>query len=521
VLIDLKTPGEDLFDALVECAQCLVCVFDRAGRIVRFNSMCERATGFAAADVLGLDARESIIPPEEVNAFTSFLEDIWSSPRPSPQVGHWVGSDGRRVPIAWTNHPVLDEDGNVAYLVTSGIDVTEEGAHDQALREQLSGVVVLAQEQAALRRVATLAAGATSPEPIFQAVSAECAGFLGAAASGVFRYPGDGTATVVGRFSPPGSQIAFPVGSSIDLAVDSAAARVFHTGDTVSITYDGVAGDVAEQMRSFGFAASVAAPIHVHQQLWGSVVVVMREDTPASPALLQGSQEQLGAFAELIALAVADTDAREHLLASRARIVRAADDARRKLERNLHDGAQQRLVALAIRLRLARRQFREGDLSSAGSHVDSACDEIEHAIEDLRQLANGLHPPLLSEGGVGPALAAVGKRLPLSIEIDVQPGRFDADLEAAVYYVAAEALTNAVKHAQATTAAVEIVRDGEWLRLTVCDDGRGGANEGSGTGLRGLRDRVEALRGRFEVRDGGAGGTEVVASLPLSPTVDD
>ncbi len=510
------TPEDALFDALVACAQCLVCVFDRQGRIVRFNTLCERATGFAAADVLGKDARETIIPPEEANAFRSFLEDIWASPHPSPQVGHWLANDGRRVPIAWTNQPVVSEDGGVAYLVTSGIDVTEEGARDMALREQLSGVAQLAQEQAALRRVATLIASTTTPEPVFEAVSAECASLLGAAASGVLRYLGDGTATVVGRFSPPGGEAAFPVGSNISLTADSATSRVFQTGETVSIAYTGVEGDVADHMRSLGFIASVGAPIKVHQQLWGAVVVVMNED---SPTFLAGSQEQLGAFAELIGLAVADTDAREHLLASRARIVRAADDARRKLERNLHDGAQQRLVSLAIRLRLARRQFLQGDVATAGSHVENACEEIEHAIEDLRQLANGLHPPLLSEGGVGPALTAVGRRLPLAVEIDVKPGRFDADLEAAVYYVAAEALTNAVKHAEATSARVEIVRDDEWVRLTVGDDGRGGANEGAGSGLRGLRDRVEALRGRFDVCDRDTGGTDIVAFLPLGPPI--
>ena len=516
--IGIDTSGDALFDALVECAQCLVCVFDRSGRIVRFNAMCEQATGWAAADVLGADARDSIIPPEEVNAFTSFLEDIWACPRPNPQIGHWLASDGRRVPIAWTNHPVVAEDGSVAFLVTSGIDVTEDGARDLALQEQLSGVVLLAQEQAALRRVATLVASGTTPDPIFQAVSFECAALLGAAASGVLRYMGDGTAMVVGRYSPPGGEAAFAVGSSISLTADSATSRVFQTGETVSIAYTGVEGDVAEHMRSLGFIASVGAPIKVHQQLWGAVVVVMGED---SPQLLAGSQEQLGAFAELIGLAVADTDAREHLLASRARIVRAADDERRKLERNLHDGAQQRLVSLAIRLRLARRQLGAGDHAAAESQIVGACEEIEHAIEDLRQLANGLHPPLLSEGGIRPALAAVAKRLPLSVEIAVETGRFDIDLEAATYYVAAEALTNAVKHAQAETAGVEVVREGDWLRLTVRDDGRGGVDEAAGTGLRGLRDRVEALRGRFEVRDRQAGGTEIVALLPLSEAPGD
>lgn len=503
-------PDDPLFSAVAECARSLVCVFDREGRIVVFNPACEQATGFAGAEVLGVDARACVIPPEEANAFASFIAEMRVAASPNPQVGHWLTRDGARIAIAWTNRPVTDDEGRLLYLVTHGMRVVDDDVRDPALREQLRGVVRLAHEQAALRRVATLAAASIDPEPVFQAVSREAAVLLGAQASGVFRFEGGDVARVVGRHADE-RVMAFGLGTTIPLATDSAASRVYRTGATASIAYESSDGGVAAQMRSLGFSSSVGAPIVVHGRLWGVVVVVIGEEAPDAVAQ---AEEQLGGFAELVGLAVAEADAREELLASRARIVRASDDERRRLERNLHDGAQQRLVSLAIRLRLARRRLAEGDAGATAEQIESACDEIQLAVEELRQLANGLHPALLTEGGVGPALEAVARGTPLDVRIEVPPGRFEPDLEAAVYYVAAEALTNAVKHARATRVAVAVeVTDGA-VSFGIEDDGAGGADERSGTGLRGLRDRIEALRGTLDIVSPQGGGTTLRARLP-------
>jgi signal transduction histidine kinase len=203
----------------------------------------------------------------------------------------------------------------------------------------------------------------------------------------------------------------------------------------------------------------------------------------------------------------------EELRRSRARIVNAGDEARRRLERNLHDGAQQRLVSLSLSLRLAR-SLSQRDPAAAEEILESAGQELSQALEELRELARGIHPAILTDRGLGPALEALATRAPLPVELEEVPDQpLPAPIEAAAYYVVAEALTNVAKYANAKRATVRVMRAGGQATIEVSDDGVGGADPLSGTGLRGLADRVEALDGTLAVRSNGA-GTRVSAVIP-------
>jgi signal transduction histidine kinase len=227
------------------------------------------------------------------------------------------------------------------------------------------------------------------------------------------------------------------------------------------------------------------------------------------------AEQRLAGFAELLGLALEGADARAELNASRARILEAAFTERRRLERNLHDGAQQRLVALAIQLRMLERRLDEPE--RAGALLHAATDELEQALEELRELARGLHPAVLHDRGLAPALETLAARAPLPVSVEGVPAeRLDRPLEAAVYYVVAESLTNAVKHAEASELRVRMDATAGELRVEIADDGRGGADAVTGGGLRGLADRVEALGGRLALDSPPGAGTVVRAALPLT-----
>jgi PAS domain S-box-containing protein len=453
---------DDAFvDVLVQTSHDLVCVLDRDGTIVRFNRACEEATGWTAVEVVGTDARATVIPPDEAEAFGEFLEEVWRTGLPSPQIGHWMTRDGRRFPVAWANRPLFDDAGRPTHVVTAGNNLTERLRTAEALR-------TLAAEQGALRRVATAVARGDAAEEIFEAVSREAGGVVGAEAAEIFRF------------------------ESADLAdAESAVARVRATG------------------RPARFEDTVAAPIFVSGALWGALAVT------STNALPPETEDRLHEFTELVSLALASADAREQLLESRRRLVQASDAERKRLERNLHDGAQQRLVSLGIAIRLARAKV-EVDPGTAAQLLDSACDDLEAAVKELRELARGLHPAILTDHGLRPALSLLAARSPFPVEIELTEERFPEEVEAALYYVISEALTNVAKHANAQRARVAVRQLDDHAVCEIADDGAGGASIAAGTGLRGLRDRVEALRGRLELHSEAETGTRLRAELPLS-----
>ena len=369
----------------------------------------------------------------------------------------------------------------------------------RALRARLA-------EEAALRRIATLVAKQHAPEEVFTLVSQEVARHLDADASITVRYDAPGSATIVAT-GHPHLGTSLEVGSRVVLVPDTSLERVQATGAPARIdSFEGVPGDYAAQMRAIGLRAAVAAPILVDGRLWGAVGAASR-----SGPFPEGSEARIGAFAELVAQAIANVDARIKLKDSRARIVEAADEARRRIERDLHDGAQQRLVTAVLSLRLVARSA-EPPTAAA---IEGCIEELRTALAELRELARGLHPAVLTERGLRPALQMLAARSPVPVVVNGDiDGRLPPSHEAALYFVAAEALTNVAKYARASAADVSLGGDQHWLEITIADDGIGGARTEAGGGLRGLCDRVEALGGQLTVASAAGAGTTVCARVP-------
>jgi PAS domain S-box-containing protein len=499
---------------LTEATQSLICVFDRDGRILLFNDACERATGFSREEALGRDARDLVIPPEERAAFGEFLAHVWRTSSPSPQVGHWMTKAGDRRLVAWSNKPMAGPDGSLRSVVTSGIDLTDRAprAEDERALEgdteaKLVEISRLAAEQKALRRVATLVASEAGPDRVFMAVSEECARVLQVNASAVLRYEGTMVRTV-GRFNRDGIDV-FRVGEAVPIDEDGALGRVRRTGAPARVDdWGGRTGEMAEMIFLSGYRSTAAAPIVVAGVPWGAVAIAGEDPLPPDSA------SRLAGFCELVSLAVASAQARADLIASRARLVRAGDEQRRRLERNLHDGAQQRLVSLALMLRVARGRL-SGDPEAVAALLDDAAHELDTGLEELREIARGLHPAILSEHGLRYALEVLADRLPVPVALDVPAERLPGAVEATAYYIVSEALTNVVRHAAATSASVTVRRDGGVVRCEIADDGRGGADPARGTGILGLRDRAEAAGGTLTFLSPAGRGTTVTAVLPL------
>jgi signal transduction histidine kinase len=256
-----------------------------------------------------------------------------------------------------------------------------------------------------------------------------------------------------------------------------------------------------------------AVPIHVEARLWGVVIAASAGDE----ALPDTTEARLGRFTELVSTAIANAEAKAALAASRARLVVTADETRRGFERDLHDGAQQRFVTAYVRLQMAQAALPPDLPDVAAADLDGAAFELKDAIDALRDFARGVHPASLTQDGLGPALDELADRSAVPIELDVRTnGRLPEPIEVAAYYIVSEALTNVVKHGHASKASVEVEADGDRLRLGIRDDGVGGADLGGGSGLVGLRDRVEALGGAITLRSEPGAGTSLAVDLPLN-----
>ena len=322
------------------------------------------------------------------------------------------------------------------------------------------------------------------------------------------RYLADGTAEILAQWSRSGEFI--PVGARAQPVRGTVTATVRETRRPARVDrYTDAAGTAA---REIGIRSAVGVPITVEGELWGLIAVVSTSEDPPPP----GTEARLAGFTELVATAIANAQAQADLAASRARIVTNADEIRRKIERDLHDGAQQRLVTLALQLRAAQATMPpDHDLALELDHVATG---LNNALDELRELARGIHPPILAEGGLGPALKMLGRRSAVPVDLDVRMDtRPPEPVEVGAYYVVSEALTNVVKHSEATTVTVEVEADDEVLRIHVHDDGVGGAEFSRGSGLVGLRDRAEALGGRIALKSRPGHGTSLSVELPLAP----
>ncbi|WP_432843393.1 GAF domain-containing sensor histidine kinase [Dactylosporangium sp. CA-092794] len=386
-------------------------------------------------------------------------------------------------------------------------------AERQAMGDELRR---LAAEQAGVRRVAVLVARGAPPEEVVAAVAAESAALLDADATRLARLESAGTVVVMAEYNRSGEgdlvgrRFALEGGVTQLVVREARAARID--------SFDRRSGDLADLARSEGVTASIAAPITVEGRMWGSLVVLWRE-RPPPPA---GAEARLAQFTELVATAVANAESRRELKASRARIVMAADEARRRLERDLHDGVQQRLVSLGLEIRAAEGLV-PGGLDELEGRLRRTADGLASTFTEVQQISRGLHPAILSQGGLMPALRTLARRSQVPVSISPGPERrMPGPVEVAAYCVVSEAIANAAKHAHASAidVAIDVIADPgrrcDVLTLGIRDDGVGGADPALGTGLVGLTDRVEALGGSLRIASPAGQGTSLFVTLPTT-----
>jgi signal transduction histidine kinase len=395
---------------------------------------------------------------------------------------------------------------------------TELVATAIANAESRAELAWLAEEQAALRRVATLVARGVPPEEVFAAVTEEVGLLFDTHLAGMARYDSDDTVTVLATWAVDDEHGgAHPlVPGPWPLEGGDLASMISRTGRPVRIDdYDGVPGRIAAFVRDeLGVGASVGSPIVVEGRLWGALFVHSKQNQQPLP---RDAGSRLTDFTELVGTAIANAESRSELAASRARIVAASDETRRRVERDLHDGAQQRLVTLGLALRSAQSELPD-DLIEVRAELSSVNEGLTAVLNELREISRGIHPAILSEGGLVPALKSLARRSPIPVALDVHvEGRLPDGVEVAAYYVVSEMLTNTAKHSQASAVRVDVARDDAVLHISVRDDGVGGADPAHGSGLVGLRDRVEALGGTIVFQSAKGAGTAVEVLLPLGP----
>ena len=502
-----QTEFEEFFDLALDLM--VIAGFD--GSIRRVNAAYERT--------LGLPVRELLSRP--------FLETV--HPEDAPRVRDLFGElvDGDRDDVTGFENRVICGDGSVRWLQWNtrtvpergivfavGRDVTDRRRADAELHEAQRTVEAsrdelarLAEEHAALRRVATLVAHGAPPEELFTAVVAEVERVVLGAHATLIRYAPDGTMTIVA--TSESLTDSFPVGSRWPLGGKNVTTMVFETGRSARLDdYRDASGRLGVAVRERGAVTVVGAPIVVEGRRWGVMTLASTED-PLPP----DSEAQLASFTELVATAIANAEAQRELAASRARIVAATDDERRRVVRDLHDGAQQRLVHTILTLKMARLALESGQ-DDTPVLLTEALDHAERTTDELRELAHGILPEVLTRGGLRAGVKALASRTTVPVEVDVPVSRLPPAVEATAYFLVSEALTNVVKHARAGHAEVTVRIDDGALAVHVRDDGIGGARP-DGSGLVGLADRLAALDGRLRVESPTDGGTLISAAIPI------
>jgi signal transduction histidine kinase len=365
----------------------------------------------------------------------------------------------------------------------------------------------MAEERAALRRVAGLVSRVASQAEVFAAVNQEVAWLIGADTMALLRFDPEDMVTLVAAWSAGHTDL--PIGASRPMHDELRS--VAETGRTWRFGPAELppGGPFVEEARELRIRAVVGVPVVVDGRTWGAALACSTTDAPFA----EDAEERIAGFTELVSTAISNIEARADLAASRARIAAAADEERRRVVRDLHDGAQQRLVHTIVTLKLALEAL-EQDAAGASALVADAFEQAQRANAELRELAHGIMPGVLTAGGLRAGIEALASRTPVPVEIDVAVDRLPAAIEATVYFVVAEALTNAAKHAHATSASVAARVDGEVVRVAVRDDGVGGA-QADGTGLVGLLDRLAVVDGRLRIESPTGSGTLVAADIPL------
>jgi signal transduction histidine kinase len=378
----------------------------------------------------------------------------------------------------------------------------------QETREELGTLV---EEQAALRRVATLVAHGQPPAAVFAAVAREVGQVLGADLTRLLRYEPDEATTAIGVWGGP--EELLPLGTCWTIVGSNIPSMVLHKcGPARMDCFDHAVSPLCVYLRQHGVLSGVGTPITVGGRCcWG----VMTAFSTCDRLLPPDAETRIRAFTDLVAAAIVNANTRADLIASRARIVTAADEARRRIERDLHDGTQQRLVSLAVELRSLERSMPADTATRA--RLSKLSEDLSEALEDLRETARGIHPGAIAKAGFVSAIKGLASKSTVPVTFDTHiEKRLPDSVAVAAYYVVAESLTNAAKHAQATSVNVEAnVSDGR-LVLLVRDDGRGGADPSCGSGLTGLADRIEALHGTVEIVSPPGEGTRLRIQLPIT-----
>jgi signal transduction histidine kinase len=387
----------------------------------------------------------------------------------------------------------------------------------EASRDELRQVVeeqrALVEEQRALRRIATLVARGVPPSEVFAAVASEVGSVVGADHTNIVRYEPDNTATVVGYWSDPRAPRVMPPPLDGHWPVEdgTVTGAVLATGRPARITdYQHATSAVGIWARSMGIRCVAGCPVNVEGNIWGAMTMYsLVTEIPS------GTEDRLFEFVELVGTAIANAQSRSDLLASRARVVAAADESRRRVERDLHDGAQQQLVTLGLKLCTAQTAVAPCQ-EELKKQLTSTIQGLTSVMENLHEISRGLIPAILTRGGLYPALRSLARRSPVPVHLDVHAcRRLPEPLQVAIYYTVSEALTNVAKYAHASAVDVRLsVRD-TTVRLSIHDDGLGGAHIGGGSGLVGLKDRIEALGGRFHIDSPVGGGTSLLSVIPV------
>jgi PAS domain S-box-containing protein len=467
----------------------------RTGRPARMDSH-EHADGETAAVIRALGIRSTVGVPIVVGGQT------WGSAV--------VGSRSGPLPPD-TEAKMADFADLVATSIANAAARSDLEASRDSLRELADSLSLLARQQTALRRVATLVAQGVSQSEVFSAVAEEMADCLNVGNAEVLVFEDDCAAVVVvASYAVPGEP-HLEVGERLSTEGDNVSALVLRTRQAARMDdWECAAGSIAERIRELGVRSRIGAPIVVDERVWGIAVVGTTQPDP----LPADTEDRIAEFAELVATAIAAATTREELIASRARIVAAADDARRRLERDIHDGAQQRIVSLGLKLRLAEESV-PPESDALKRELSEAVSGLTGVFTELQELSRGIHPAILSTGGLPAALKTLARRSVVPVDLDVAiDQRLPESVEVAAYYVVAEALANAAKHARASEVNVRAhVIDGN-LSLVISDDGIGGANSGKGSGLIGLKDRIEVLGGRMRVTSPPGQGTALDITVP-------
>jgi len=369
-----------------------------------------------------------------------------------------------------------------------------------------------AAQQAALRRVATLVARDVPPDELLESVAREVAVVLEADTTGLLRYEPDGDLSLLAAWTRLDVGLPFP--DRLTPPPGSLNERILATGRPASSEFDeNDESEAAALYRRYGLRSTLGVPIFVGGRLWGLMVAAWAGER-LDPEVVEW---RLSEFTELVATAIANAESRAELAASRARVVAASDQTRRRIERNLHDGTQQRLISVGLQLRAAEA-LASPDQRKLRAQLSDAAQGLTGAVAELQEISRGIHPAILSRGGLREALKALARRSSVPVELHAAvDGELPEPVEVASYYLVSEALTNAAKHARASVLQVDAETDDGVVRLSVTDNGVGGADPEAGSGLVGLRDRVEALGGDLRISSAPGHGTAVRATIPIEP----